>query len=254
MTPLREQFHVSSAVAPMCAEPKAGSEQISQAVYGHAVTILGERAPWLRVRTADDYHGWMHRGFLRSDLSPRRNTRVALGCVVREDSGRRLSVPLGALLTEEQTVESGEALSLAELATRFPRAAQAIVASACERYEGTRYEWGGVTPWGADCSGMVQTMFGLHGCPLPRDSSQQAERGVDAGRDPLVLRAADLLFFSDRDDARITHVAIALGVGRAVHLALGRGGYAIEDLNDVSDAYVVALVKRFRFARRLLGE
>ena len=37
------------------------------------------------------------------------------------------------------------------------------------------------------------------------------------------LRAADLLFFSDRSDKRVTHVGIALGERRMVHLALGRG-------------------------------
>ena len=40
------------------------------------------------------------------------------------------------------------------------------------------YQWGGVTPWGADCSGMVQTVFGMHGVPLPRDARQQAELGT----------------------------------------------------------------------------
>ena len=40
----------------------------------------------------------------------------------------------------------------------------------------------------------------------------------------------DLLFFSDRDDRRITHVGISLGDESMVHLALGRGGYAVERL------------------------
>ncbi len=253
MSAVLEAFRVSSAVAPVCAEPKAGSEQVTQVMYGHAVTVVEDRAPWLKIRTSDGYEGWMHRGFLRSELTPRRLARVAMGCVVRDDAGRRLVVPPGALLTDGDTVESGEALTLGELSARFARDGSAVALTACKLYEGTRYEWGGVTPWGADCSGMVQTVFRLHGYPLARDARQQAEQGGDAGTDPLALRAADLLFFSDREDGRITHVAIALGDGRIVHLALGRGGYAVEDLNDVSDGYVGALVKRFRFARRVVG-
>ncbi|MBA3559898.1 MAG: NlpC/P60 family protein, partial [Gemmatimonadaceae bacterium] len=57
--------------------------------------------------------------------------------------------------------------------------------------------------------------------------------------------------FSDRNNETITHVAIALGGGRLVHLALGRGGYQIESLARTDDPYVKALIGRFRFARRM---
>ena len=58
--------------------------------------------------------------------------------------------------------------------------------------------------------------------------------------------------FTDREDGRVTHVGIALGGARMVHLALGRGGYAIERLSDRSDAYVEKLRQRFLFARRVI--
>jgi cell wall-associated NlpC family hydrolase len=65
------------------------------------------------------------------------------------------------------------------------------------------------------------------------------------------FRPADLLFFADEPDGRITHVAISLGGTRVVHLALGRGGYAVDDL-EAGDEYTDLLLKRFRFARRIL--
>ena len=40
--------------------------------------------------------------------------------------------------------------------------------------------------------------------------------------------SGDLLFFSDRDDRRITHVGIATGNGGMIHSALARGGIAVE--------------------------
>jgi cell wall-associated NlpC family hydrolase len=65
------------------------------------------------------------------------------------------------------------------------------------------------------------------------------------------LRPADLLFFSDEPEGRTTHVAISLGGMRVVHLALGRGGYAVDDLES-GDEYTDLLLKRYRFARRIL--
>ena len=109
-----------------------------------------------------------------------------------------------------------------------------------------------MTPWGADCSGLVQTSFALHGVALPRDAWQQASAGIPVESGPLEAREGDLLFFSDRADRHITHVAISLGGGGIVHLALGRGGFGVERLDDASDPYVTTLLERFACARRVL--
>jgi cell wall-associated NlpC family hydrolase len=66
------------------------------------------------------------------------------------------------------------------------------------------------------------------------------------------LKPADLAFFSDRGDKRITHVAIALGGRHLVHLALGRGGFGNENLEEENDPYVTKLKQRFLRARRVI--
>ncbi len=244
---------VSAAVAPLQSQPAAGSEQVSQRLAGHRLTVLEEKEPWLRVRGSDAYEGWVHRGYVSADGAARYlRQRTSLGCVIRDSRGWPCPLPLGAVLPDDARLESGEALDAADLAQRFPRQADAIVRSAIRHFAGTPYQWGGITPWGADCSGLVQTIFGLHGVPVPRDSSQQAGVGIPVDLAPEALSPADLLFFSDRPDRRITHVAISLGGPRLVHLALGRGGYRVEDLTDDGDPYVRALVGRFLFARRML--
>jgi hypothetical protein len=40
---------------------------------------------------------------------------------------------------------------------------------------------------------------------------------------------------------------------KVVHLALGRGGYAVDDLES-GDEYTDLLLKRFRFARRIFPD
>jgi len=98
----------------------------------------------------------------------------------------------------------------------------------------------------------VQSSFRLHGVHIPRDACQQATTG--APLDGMSgLRPADLLFFSDEPDGKITHVAMSLGGTRVVHLALGRGGYAVDDLVKDGDEYTELLLTRFRLARRILS-
>jgi gamma-D-glutamyl-L-lysine dipeptidyl-peptidase len=245
---------IVASVAPMLAEPHVSSGQVSQQLAGHDVAIIDDQGDWMLVRGRDEYEGWIHRGYLARG-APREEgseSRVSLGCVVGGEDGTSRALPLRALLGAHDRVQSGEVIHAHELRVRFPTHAEAICRSGLELFLGTSYQWGGVTPWGADCSGLVQSIFSLHGVQLPRDAWQQARVGRDAGRDILATRAADLLFFSDRPDAHITHVAIALGGGRVVHLALGRGGYAVEQLDDDRDDYARKLRERFLFARAVL--
>jgi len=218
--------------------------------------VLESQGDWRRVRGDDAYEGWTHAGYLRAALPQdleRDRLRVSLGCRVRygAKSWQTRPLPLGALIAPGLDVLEGDALSRDERARRFPPHPEAIARTALECFAGAAYQWGGVTPWGADCSGLVQTTFALHGIALPRDAWQQALEGEDAGRDLAAMRPADLLFFSDRDDGRVTHVAISTGGARIVHLALGRGGYAVDRLDDPHDEYVSALAKRFVAARRV---
>lgn len=247
---------VRAAVAPLLADARAGSEQVSQVLAGHVVEPVDEREPWWRVRAGDGTEGWLHRGYLVTlavaDHARRYDhARISLGCVIRTPDGARRPLPLGARIERDARVEDGAAIAPDAAPAMFRHSAAAAAATAQERFEGTPYEWGGVTPWGADCSGLVQSVFGLHGIALPRDARDQATRGRPVPGGLAALAAGDLAFFSDREDGRITHVAIALGAMAFVHLGIGRGGYAVERLAESPDAYARQLMARYREARRV---
>lgn len=255
MTEEPEPLVVTAPIATLFAEPRVASAPISQLLAGRVLENLEERDDWFRVVGADAYEGWMHRGYLSrvhddADVAP--VTRISLGCVTTIPAGRKRNMPLGAYITADQHLVTGEAIPVEEKDERFPSDVHAIVRSAQFYFDGTSYIWGGVTPWGCDCSGLVQSVFWLHGTQLHRDAWQQASQGARAEKHLLDARVGDLLFFSDRVDQHITHVAISLGDCRLVHLALGRGGYAVERLDDDADPYVQKLHERFMTARRIL--
>lgn len=251
-------------VAPLHAEPRVSSAQTSQALFGRMVSLHGAEGDWHRARTSPDgYEGWVHAGYLTvvalapddapgyADLMVAdTDLRVSLGATARA-GGRTLRLPLGAWVAGDVALLAGEAAPLGELAVRFPRDGAAAVATAVRYFESASYQWGGVTPWGADCSGLVQSVYALHGVDLPRDAWQQALAGADAGLDLCAHRAGDLLFFSEREDRRVTHVGLAAGDGVMCHLALGRGGWAVDALAEPEDAYAERLVGRLVGARRV---
>jgi cell wall-associated NlpC family hydrolase len=256
---LSERVTAVAAIAPILVEPDVRTTQVSQLLRGHAAEITARQGVWLHVRTGDDYEGWIHQGYVESipgdgpllrgwdDPRP-----LSLGCTVRDATGAVRKLPLGALIAEGEGRTSGLAMNLEERRQNFVPTGPAITATAVTYFESASYEWGGVTPWGADCSGLVQSSFALHGVHLPRDAWMQSTSGEPLAADFAVLQPGDLLFFSDDPSGRITHVAISLGGSRVVHQALGRGGHAVDDLAS-ADEYPTLCRGRFRAARRVLS-
>jgi cell wall-associated NlpC family hydrolase len=78
------------------------------------------------------------------------------------------------------------------------------------QYLGTPYVWGGASPAGFDCSGLVMYVYAQVGVSLPHSSYAQYGAGVPVSYDQL--QAGDLVFFYG-----LGHVGIYVGGGMFIH-------------------------------------
>jgi peptidoglycan DL-endopeptidase CwlO len=83
-------------------------------------------------------------------------------------------------------------------------------ASVAARYLGVPYQWGGATPAGFDCSGLVVWVYAQLGIMLPHFTGALYLLGVPVPRDQLA--PGDLVFFDALD-----HVGIYIGAGQFIH-------------------------------------
>lgn len=118
---------------------------------------------------------------------------------------------------------------------------QDIVAKA-EEYLGVPYLWGGFTPVGFDCSGIVQYVYKQFGISLERTTYYQVHQGKTVDRNNLL--PGDLIFFTtnENDPNDISHVGIYKGNDLFIHAPKPGDVVRISNLNSAyySNAYYVA--------------
>jgi len=83
-------------------------------------------------------------------------------------------------------------------------------AAIAQQYLGVPYVWGGASPSGFDCSGLVVYVYGRLGVSLPHYTVSLWNSGAHVSRDQLA--PGDLVFFYSLD-----HVGIYLGGGLFIH-------------------------------------
>jgi len=91
---------------------------------------------------------------------------------------------------------------------------------------GSPYRYGGTSPAGFDCSGLVRYSYGLAGLDLPRETREQRKLAAPIDRE-AELRPGDLLFFRRGRNGTL-HVGLYVGHGEFVHAPSSGGQVRVE--------------------------
>ena len=234
---------VVKPVANMYSAPTEDADVVSQAICGVSVVLEEEKGQWVKVRTPDDYPGWMPLASLRR-YSPGDHPYATRSDVVevaslfaniyREASVTKhepiMTLPFEARL---EVAPGKENDSGRWIQVRLPdgrtgwiqrgdidsdpkplSVAEAI--QLAQRFLGLTYLWGGTSTFGFDCSGFTQMLVRRRGIVMPRDADLQAAwQGVMPVK-PNRLRAGDLLFFGSSPQ-KITHTGMYIGHGKFIN-------------------------------------
>jgi len=196
------QAVVVKPVANMYSQPTEDAEVVSQAIYGTTVGLLEEQSGWVKVRTADQYSGWVPVASLRR-LGPGEQAYAASVRVTQVEScfANIYREPDATKHQPLATVPFETRLELMDVGDKggsdkegrwlkvhlpddrvgwvqrgdvgfgsHPLGIGETIAFS-KRFLGLPYVWGGVSTFGFDCSGFMQMLGRRRGVVMPRDSS-----------------------------------------------------------------------------------
>ncbi len=274
---------VNISVGNVRRDPDHPSELVTQVLLGETVELLKKEGGWYYIHCPDRYLGWideeailpvdaaaitqwnsgdLYRVVRQYDLlrSGPKVDALPVSDITAGDFLRRVTDKGNWLQVSLPDGRSGFVESSAVMNEQRWRGSRKLtpenIEATARLFMGVPYLWGGTSPKGFDCSGLVKTVFSLNGTSLNRDADQQAQQGQDvaAGSSFQNLRRGDLLFFGERATAdkpeRIVHVGIYLNDRKFIHCW---GRVRVSSLDPAAPDYDEWHARGFVRARRFVA-
>ncbi len=233
---------VIEPVTNMYSAPSDEVDVVSQAILGSNIAIIEQKEGWARIRTADDYLGWVRMRFLRR-LAADETAYASRGHVAQVIS-RSANLYHGTDVTVRApllTVPFETRLEVLTVPSEQPRWVQVKLPDGrvgwiqsgdvtldpkplsidetialAKNFLGVTYHWGGTSSFGFDCSGFTQMLVRMRGIIMPRDADLQAAWSgvIPVKREDV--KPGDLLFFGS-SEKNITHTGMYIGNGEFIH-------------------------------------
>jgi len=254
-------------ITDLRAKPDFRSERKSQLLFNEPVRIERYRNGYYQVIQPDGYSGWVNGNAVKilsatvlkrylAALKYRVRVKTAKIDKKRNDTGSMPAFLFYGTKVSYLSIRGNHcrlqdaggnifeiSKNCLESIGRYEPIKQSDIVKEAKKFLGVPYLWGGIGPFGLDCSGFVRTIFGAFNIELPRDSRDQYKFGQKIVLNNI--KPADLLFFKG-------HVALAINRELFIHSSLGEGGVAISSLNPKADNFRKDLLDAYIGARRVL--
>ncbi len=250
---------VCSTIGKIQSNPVADAELIDEVLYGMEVTILAEQGDYCKIRTFYNYEGFIRKDELVTDKTLVSKWQQGNLYIVKSSFGDVLDAPKyqgkclveiprgGCVLNPESSEEGWKKVKLIDGSCGYIRENHLMslpqepisdedtlrhnLVETARSYLGTQYRWGGKSPLGIDCSGLVSMAYMLNGVIIYRDAMlKEGFRMKEISFDDK--KPGDAMYFPG-------HIAMYIGDDYYIHSTgrAGSDGVVINSLDPTDPLY-----------------
>ena len=217
--------------------PGTESGIVAQAPKGETCFIIGFNCGWYKV----SFNGQI--GYVRSDLltllecpysnhGSKGNTYRETGSSAKPEKTASSSKSSSGSSDSSKSSSSATSSASSDAANTSTPSLGERVAAAAQQFKGYRYVYGGESPSGFDCSGLVYYVYKQFGYNVGRTSTAQYNNGyphISRGN----LKVGDIVLFERTytTSTPATHSGIYIGNGNFIHAANSRLGVIVSSLD-----------------------
>ena len=254
------------SIIPVRKEASERSEMTTQLLFGERFEVYENFMGWNRVVLEyDGYEGWVDSKMITPLLE---RTYNKISSVPSAISTNIMSL-VQSKLTSNYMIVAGSSLPCwrpykqefsigSEIFTvngnvqyKTPANLRKFITQQALMYFNAPYLWGGRSPFGIDCSGLVQVIYKMAGIRLPRDAKDQVKQGVSLTFVEESL-PGDLIFFDD-EEGQIVHVGIIWEKNKVIH-ASGKVRIDNVDQYGIFNIDTKRYTHKMRVIKRILND
>ena len=202
------------------------AESVDSVEQGDVVTVVDHEGDYTKILYGDDYKEgyvintgltddgeWVEKDDVHSEIvrvAEEKEEQARQEEIARQNAAR---ASVSYSTTDKTSSSSSSSVSNWTTSSSYSSGSGQALVDTAMQYLGVPYVWGGTSPSGFDCSGLVQYVCRQNGISVPRVAASQRNAGTYVSRENL--QPGDLVFFSN--GGGISHVGIYIGNGSMIH-------------------------------------
>ena len=195
-------------------KPSSKSEVSSQILYGEKFKIISKNKDWIKIKTIfDNYTGFIKNKNYTNNFKATHKVYSLKSSIIDKSNNKKIYLPFASKISiiqeSKNSFEYEKNKWIKKSDVKDINHTEKNYLKLLRLFIGTKYQWGGKTYQGIDCSAILQLFFYYNNKYYPRDTKDQIKYSK-RNFNRKVFKKGDIIFWKG-------HVAICINSKELIH-------------------------------------